>query len=96
MPGCQFAQVGQIMAKRGRTSYVMSNSHRDKIRDANILNALIEFTKGEREMSAAQASVGVALLKKIMPDLSNMQVEGNPDSPITSELKVTIVRPDAK
>ena len=48
----------------------MSNDHRVKIQNSNILNALIEHVEGVREMSATQVSAGLGLLKKIMPDLA--------------------------
>ena len=59
-------------AKRGRgrpAGFRMSNDHRVKIQNSNILNALIEHVEGKREMSATQVTAGVALLKKILPDL---------------------------
>ncbi|WP_143750497.1 hypothetical protein [Mesorhizobium sp. WSM4308] len=59
------------MAERGRRpGFTMSNEHRVKIQNSNILNALIEHVEGKREMSATQVSAGLGLLKKIMPDLA--------------------------
>lgn len=51
----------------------LSSDHRDKIRNSNILNALIEHVEGRREMSSTQVTAGVALLKKVMPDLSSVE-----------------------
>lgn len=48
----------------------MSEEHRVKIQNSNILNALIEHVEGKRDMSATQVSAGVALLRKVLPDLS--------------------------
>jgi hypothetical protein len=48
----------------------MSAEHRVKIQNSNILNALIEHVEGKRDMSATQVSAGVALLRKVLPDLS--------------------------
>ncbi len=60
------------MAKRGRPAgFRMDDSHRVKIQNSNILNALIEHVEGRRDMSATQVTAGVALLKKIMPDLTS-------------------------
>lgn len=81
------------MARRGRTSYVMGPEHRDKIKNSNILRNLIEHAEGAREMSATQVSVGLGLLKKVMPDLQNVQLEGNPDQPVLQKLTVEIVKP---
>lgn len=59
------------MAKRGRSpGFQMSDAHRVKIQNSNILNALVEHVEGKREMSATQVSAGIALLRKVMPDLS--------------------------
>jgi hypothetical protein len=59
------------MAERGRKpGFTMSESHRVKIKNSNILNALIEHVEGKREMSSTQVTAGVALLKKVMPDLA--------------------------
>lgn len=48
----------------------MTDEHRVKIQNSNILNALVEHVEGKREMSATQVSAGLGLLKKVMPDLS--------------------------
>jgi hypothetical protein len=48
----------------------MSDEHRVKIQNSNILNALIEHVVEGREMSATQVSAGIALLRKVLPDLS--------------------------
>jgi hypothetical protein len=59
------------MAARGRKpGFVMSNEHRVKIQNSNILNALIEHIEGEREMSATQVTAGLGLLRKVLPDLA--------------------------
>lgn len=59
------------MAKRGRPAgFQMGDEHRLKIKNSNILNALIEHIEGRREMSATQVSAGLGLLRKVMPDLS--------------------------
>ena len=71
------------MAERGRTpGFRMSNEHRVKIQNSNILNALIEHAEGIREMSATQVSAAIGLLKKVLPDLSAVTVGGDPENPI--------------
>jgi hypothetical protein len=60
----------------------MSNEHRVKIQNSNILNALVEHVEGIREMSATQVSAGIALLKKTLPDLSAVQHSGDEDAPV--------------
>jgi hypothetical protein len=82
------------MAQRGRTKgFVMSDEHREKLRQSNILTYLIKFFEGERKMSPAQAQVGIALLKKIMPDLSSVEMGGPEGGPIHHEMELTIVDP---
>lgn len=59
---------------RGRKpGFVMSDEHRVKIQNSNILNALIEHVVGGRDMSATQVSAGLGLLRKVMPDLSSVE-----------------------
>lgn len=53
----------------------MTEEHRDKIKNSNILNALVEHVEGKRDMSATQVSAGLGLLRKIMPDLAATQVD---------------------
>jgi hypothetical protein len=65
------------MAKRGRQpGFRMSDEHRVKIQNSNILNALIEHAVGKRKMSATQVNAGLGLLKKVLPDLSAMALTG--------------------
>ena len=73
----------------------MGNEHRDKIRNSNILNALIEHVEGKREMSGSQVTAGLGLLKKVMPDLANVEHTGEGGGPIEMLHKIerAIVRP---
>jgi hypothetical protein len=71
--------------KRGRgrlPGFRMSDAHRVKIQNSNILNALMEHVRGKREMSSTQATVGIALLKKVLPDLQSVQISGDPEHPL--------------
>lgn len=67
------------MAAKTGPSYKMSAAHRDKIKNSNILNALIEHAVGKRAMTSTQVTAGLGLLRKIMPDLASHKVEGNED-----------------
>ncbi len=60
----------------------MSDAHRVKIKNSNILNALIEHVEGAREMSATQVSAGLGLLKKVMPDLGTLTLTGDENNPL--------------
>lgn len=52
----------------------MSDAHRVKIQNSNVLTALIEHAVGKREMSSTQVTAGIALLKKVLPDLAQTDV----------------------
>lgn len=61
------------MSRGRKPGFVMSDEHRVKIQNSNILNALVEHVEGRREMSATQVSAGLGLLRKVMPDLSSTE-----------------------
>lgn len=63
------------MPAHKRRPYRMSDDHREKIRNSQVLVALIEHVEGRREMSSSQVTAGVALLRKYLPDLSQQTVE---------------------
>lgn len=63
------------MSRGRKPGFQMSNDHRVKIQNSNILNALIEHVEGKREMSATQVSAGLGLLRKVMPDLSAAEIK---------------------
>lgn len=61
--------------QRGRKpGFKMTEEHRVKIQQSNILNALIEHVEGSRDMSATQVTAGLGLLRKTLPDLSQAEV----------------------
>jgi hypothetical protein len=66
------------MTTRGRPpGFRMTDEHRTKIRNSKILNVLIEHVEGQRDMSATQVTAGVALLRKVLPDLSSVEMDAN-------------------
>ena len=72
------------MAKAGRPigsgGVKLTDAHRAKIQNSNILNALIEHAEGRREMSGTQVTAGLGLLRKVLPDLAQTALtdaEGN-------------------
>lgn len=73
------------MAARKGPSYQMSHTHRDKIKNSNILNALIEHAEGQREMSSTQVQAGLGLLKKVLPDLA-AQADLDPQDEATKHI----------
>ena len=73
------------MAERGRDPGLrMTDEHRPRIKNSQILNRLISCAEGKIELTATQASVGLGLLRKVMPDLSNTTIQGDEDGgPVT-------------
>lgn len=61
------------MSRGRKPGFQMGEEHRVKIKNSNILKALIEHVEGIREMSATQVSAGLGLLRKVMPDLSQVE-----------------------
>ena len=61
------------MSRGRKPGFQMTDEHRVKIKNSNILNALVEHVEGRREMSSTQVSAGLGLLKKVMPDLSAVE-----------------------
>lgn len=58
----------------------MSEEHRTKISNSKIFNRLLAYAEGEENgMTKAQADVALALMKKVMPDLQSLKVEGSGD-----------------
>lgn len=79
---------------RGRPSgFTMSNEHRTKIQNSQVLKCLIEHATGQRDMSATQVTAGVALLKKCLPDLSTVTLQGGEGGgPILHQIELVGVR----
>jgi hypothetical protein len=53
----------------------MTDEHRTKIGNSQILKCLLDHVEGKREMSATQVSAGLGLLRKVMPDLSSAELK---------------------
>jgi hypothetical protein len=82
--------------KRGREpGFVMSDAHRVKIQKSNILNALLEHVDGKREMSATQVTAGLGLLRKCLPDLTNVTVSGDEKNPLSIQIVSGVPRVEA-
>lgn len=71
------------MAARGRApGFKMPDEHRTKIANSRILKRLILFAEGgtdngaKVEMSPHQVTASLGLLRKVLPDLSNIEMKG--------------------
>ncbi len=61
----------------GPTHVLLTDQHRTKIQKSKILNRLIGHVEGTEEMSATQVTAAIALLRKCLPDLAAVTIEGN-------------------
>lgn len=88
------------MSRGRKPGFVMSDEHRVKIKNSNILNALIEHVEGKREMASTQVTAGLGLLRKVMPDLSESSVTHTVKQDATDysreELAAILARADAR
>jgi len=64
------------MHDRASTSPATANAIRARIRAGQITERLEKHIFGEAEMSKTQVSAGLGLLKKVVPDLSQVQGAG--------------------
>ena len=80
------------MAQRGRKpGFRMTEEHRDKIRYSNILSCLIEHVRGNRDMSSTQVTAAIALLRKVMSDLSAATLADEDGGPLAVTVKQYVV-----
>ena len=71
------------MTTRGRPAgFIMDDSHRTKIANSQILKRLIEHVEGKTDMTRTQVTAGIALLKKVMPDMQTIQLTGKDGGPV--------------
>jgi hypothetical protein len=84
------------MAERGRQpGFRMSDEHRVKIQNSNILNRLIDHALGNVEMTASQVTTGLGLLKKVLPDLNTTTVQGDENGgPMVLNVITGVPRPN--
>lgn len=87
-----------MAGKRGRTpGFVMPEAHRLKIKNSNILKVLIDAAEGIRDISSTQANIGIALLRKVLPDLSATTLSGDAENPLqVKTIERIIVHPTNK
>jgi hypothetical protein len=80
------------MARKKGAAYnvQLSMEHRAKIKAVAIINALQEHTLGHQPMSQTQVTAGVALLRKVIPDLMATSVTGQTEH--THRVIITGVR----
>jgi hypothetical protein len=78
--------VAEVKRGRGRpvgpSGVRMTEQHRLKIQNSNILSILLRHVQGTEQISQSRATVGLGLLRKVLPDLSQQQQVGADGGPI--------------
>lgn len=73
----------------------MGRLHQDdvraKIQASQIINRLMGCINGECELSATQVNAANILLRKTLPDLSSVELGGDPENPISVVTRVELV-----
>ena len=76
--------------KRGKgrpPGFRMSEAHRIKIQNSQILNRLLTHFESEPCLTDSQVKVGLGLLKKVLPDLQSMTIAGDPNAPLSLDIR---------
>lgn len=80
--------------KRGRQpGFKMTEEHRLKIANSNVLTYLINHVEGKKEMSATQVTAGLGLLKKALPDLQSVDLNATVDGEVDHVLTIRYQEP---
>jgi len=80
------------MAARGRKAgFKMTDEHRDKIAKSNILRRLIDFSEGKVgvDMAPHQVTAALGLMRKVLPDLSAVEVDADVTQNVISAKPLT-------
>lgn len=76
----------------------MTDEHRAKIANSQILKGLIEFAEGKTaadEYPPHRVTAALGLLKKVMPDMTHTEVAGDKENPIAvTQISLVAVQPD--
>lgn len=65
----------------------MTDEHRTKIANSQILKCLVEHAEGKKEMSSTQVTAGLGLLRKVLPDLSAVEAKHDVSDALADLLK---------
>ena len=72
---------------------------RDRIRTSQLINRLEKFVLSEKEQDAkveltpAQVTAALGLIKKTLPDLAAVQIAGDQDNPLRVITAITLTGP---
>ena len=68
---------------------------RDKIKSSQLINALENHVLVDNNLSASQVSAALGLLKKCVPDLTNMEMTGKDGADLIPR-SINVVFPDSE
>ena len=74
----------------GATGVRLTEAHRAKIQNSNILNRLIAHAEGDEDMTQTQVTAALGLLKKALPDLQAVTIGGDADNPLRHQHEVVL------
>lgn len=69
-----------------RKNLMHSDRTRERIKASMLLNRLEKFVEGEVELNAAQVSAALGLLKKVVPDLQAVSLDGQVDHKVVGQV----------
>lgn len=69
-----------------RKNLMHSDRTRERIKASMLLNRLEKFVEGDVELNAAQVSAALGLLKKVVPDLQAVSLDGQLDHKVVGEV----------
>jgi len=82
-----------------RKTKFLSDEHRKKIQTSMLINRLSDFVNSKVELNPAQVTAALGLLKKSLPDLSNVEIQPLDEEGKKSngfEITLNHVKPDEK
>lgn len=82
----------------GRTAGFRHNDEtRAKIQASQLINRLQAHVDSDKPLlDASQVNAAKALLNKVLPDLSSVELTGDPDNPVAHKVEMHIVDPSDK
>jgi hypothetical protein len=69
-----------------RKNLTHTDKTRERIKASMLLNRLEKFVEGEVELTAPQVTAALGLLKKVVPDLQAVSLEGSVDHKVVGEV----------
>jgi len=70
-----------------------SEKTRERIQTSMLINRLTSFVEGTVELSPAQVTAALGLMKKTLPDLSAATLSGDPDAPLKMIHEIALTGP---